>query len=352
MYNKEDIIKTGVCSYGMSGKLFHAPFIQNHPGFELTAIVERSKNDSKERYPDTKIYRSVEELIADESLQLIIVNTPVQTHYDYAKKVIAAGKHLIVEKPFTVTSQQAEELVELADKQNVMLFVFQNRRYDGDYKTVKEILEKKVLGDIKEVEIRYDRYRPEISYKVHKETDLPGAGTTYDLGAHLVDQSLQLFGQPKAVFADLVAMRDNSPVDDYFELLLYYPSFRVRLKGSCFVKEPVPEYILNGSKGTFLQKRSDLQETHLLKGVTPSLKGWCPAPAQPDGLLNAIIDGKEVREERTSSPGNYMLYFDDVYNAIHKKIANPVPGTDGVKIIRIIEAAKQSAKEGRIINVQ
>jgi len=346
------IIKTGVCSYGMSGKLFHAPFIQNHPGFELTAIVERSKNESKEKYPDTKLYRSVEELIDDESLQLIIVNTPVQTHHDYAKKVIAAGKHVIVEKPFTVTSQQAEELVQLADKHNVMLFVFQNRRYDGDYRMVKEVLDKKLLGDIKEVEIRYDRYRPEISYKVHKETDLPGAGITYDLGAHLIDQSLQLFGQPQALFADMMAMRDNSPVDDYFELILHYPSFRVRLKGSCFVKEPVPEYILNGSKGTFLQKRSDLQETNLLKGVTPSLKGWCPAPDQPDGLLNAIIDGNEIREERTSSPGNYMLYFDDVYKAIHKTIPNPVPGTDGVKIIRIIEAAKKSAKEGKIINVQ
>lgn len=346
------IIKTGICSYGMSGKLFHAPFIQNHPGFELTAIVERSKNESKERYPAAKLYRSVDELIADESLQLIIVNTPVQTHYDYAKKVIAAGKHVIVEKPFTVTSKEAEELVDLADTNNVMLFVFQNRRYDGDYKMVKEVLEKKLLGEIKEVEIRYDRYRPEISYKVHKETDLPGAGITYDLGAHLIDQSLQLFGQPKALFADMMAMRDGSPVDDYFEIILYYPSFRVRLKGSCFVKEPVHEYILHGSKGTFLQRRSDLQETNLLKGVSPSLEAWCPASEGPDGLLNIIEDGKEVKEKRTSAPGNYMFYFDDVYKAINKMMPNPVPGTDGVKIIRIVEAAKQSAREGRIINVQ
>ena len=346
------IIKTGICSYGMSGKLFHAPFIQNHPGFELTAIVERSKNESRERYPDAKLYRSVEELIADESLQLVIVNTPVQTHYDYAKKVIAAGKHLIVEKPFTVTSKEAEELVQLADKNNVMLFVFQNRRYDGDYKMVKEVLEKKLLGEIKEVEIRYDRYRPEISYKAHKETDLPGAGITYDLGAHLIDQSLQLFGQPKALFADMMAMRDGSPVDDYFEIILYYPSFRVRLKGSCFVKEPVHEYILHGSKGTFLQKRSDLQETNLLKGVSPSLETWCPAPEGPDGLLNIIEDGKEVKEKRTSAPGNYMFYFDDVCKAINKMAPNPVRGTDGVKIMQIVEAAKQSAKEGRIINLQ
>lgn len=346
------IIRTGICSYGMSGKLFHAPFIQNHPGFELTAIVERSKNESKERYPDAKLYRSVDELIADESLHLIIVNTPVQTHYDYAKKVIAAGKHVVVEKPFTVSSQEAEELVRLAEEKNVLLIVYQNRRYDGDYKAVKAVLDEKLLGEIKEVEIRYDRYRPEISYKVHKETDLPGAGTTYDLGAHLIDQALQLFGQPKALFADMMAMRDGSPVDDYFEIILYYASFRVRLKASCFVKEPVPEYILNGSKGTFLQKRSDLQETNLLKNVSPSLEPWCPAPDKPDGLLHIVSDGKEVKEERTSTPGNYMYFYDDVHKAINKTSPNPVPGTDGVKIIHIIEAAKQSAKEGRTINIQ
>jgi scyllo-inositol 2-dehydrogenase (NADP+) len=351
MYSKEKIIRTGICSYGMSGKLFHAPFIQQHPGFELAAIVERSKNESRERYPDSKLYRSVDEMIADPSLQLIIVNTPVQTHYDYAKKAIGAGKHVIVEKPFTVSAAEAEELVELAVKKGVMLFVYQNRRYDGDYKTVKELLDKKTLGDIKEVEIRYDRYRPEISYKKHKETDLPGAGITYDLGAHLVDQSLQLFGQPEAIFADLLAMRDGSPVDDYFELILFYPGMRVRLKGSCFVKEPVPEYILHGSKGTFLQRRSDLQETLLLKGVVPSLEPWCPAPDQPDGLLHIVSDNGDIREERTSPAGNYMFYFEDVYKAMHGEIPNPVPGIDGVKIIRIIEKAKQSAAEKRIISL-
>ncbi len=346
------IIKTGICSYGMSGKLFHAPFIQNHPGFELTAIVERSKNESREKYSASKLYRSVDELIADESLQLIIVNTPVQTHFDYARKALAAGKHVIVEKPFTVTSKEAEELVTLANEKNVLLFVYQNRRYDGDYKMVKDVLENKLLGEIKEVEIRYDRYRPEISYKVHKETDLPGAGSTYDLGAHLIDQALQLFGQPQSLFADMMAMRDGSPVDDYFEILLYYPSFRVRLKGTCFAKEPAPEYILNGAAGTFLQKRSDLQETNLLKGIAPSHGNWCPDPVTPDGLLHIVKDGKEIKEEKTSAAGNYMHYFDDVYNAVVNGAPNPVPGTDGVTIIRIIEAAKQSAKEGSVINIQ
>ena len=349
--NRPTIIKTGICSYGMSGKLFHAPFINAHPGFELTAIVERSKNDSRGKYPESKLLRSVEELFEEDALQLIIINTPVQTHFDYAKKAMLAGKHVIVEKPFTVTSAQAQELVDIARSQNVQLFVYQNRRYDGDFLAVKEVVNSKQIGNIKEAEIRYDRYRPEISPKVHKESDLPGAGITYDLGAHLADQALQLFGWPQAVFADMMAMRDKSPVDDYVEIILYYPSHRVRLKASCFVKEPVQEYIFNGSLGSFLQKRSDLQETMLLKDVSPSLESWCPAPDRPDGFLHTTIDGKEIREDRTSAPGNYMDYFEDVYKTLVNGAPNPVPGEDGVKSIRLIEAAKQSAKEGKVIIV-
>ena len=173
----------------------------------------------------------------------------------------------------------------------------------------------------------------------------------YDLGAHLIDQSLQLFGWPRALFADLMAMRTGSPVDDYFEILLYYPELRVRLKGSCFVKQPVPEYIFHGSKGSFLQQRSDVQEQQLLLDVIPSLKTWCPPLSEPDGLLVIEKEGKTVREERLSTAGNYMNYFDDVYKTLTGQAPNPVPGEDGVKIIRILEAALQSAAEKKIIDL-
>ena len=346
------MIKTGICSFGMSGKLFHAPFIANHPGFELTAIVERSKDESRAKYPQSKLYRSIEEMIADESISLVIVNTPVQTHHEFAQIAIRAGKHVIVEKPFTVTAKEGEDLVRLAEANGVLLIVYQNRRYDGDYRAVKEVLDKKLLGDVKEVEMRYDRYRTTISPKKHKESGLPGAGIIYDLGAHLIDQALQLFGEPNALFADAMAMREGSQVDDYFEIILYYHGFRVRLKGSSFVKLPVAEYILNGSKGTFLQKRSDMQEVKLLEDAIPTLSNWCPPPSEPDGILDIVEDGKELRKEMTSSPGNYMFYFDDVYKAIVNGSPNPVPGMEGVKIIRIIEAAKRSAGEGKVIQLR
>ncbi len=333
----------------MSGRLFHAPFIQNHPGYELTAIVERHNNDSRERYPESKLYRSVDELIADDSIQLIIINTPTHLHYENAKAALLAGKNIVVEKPFTITVREGEELAALAAKQNLFLSIYQNRRYDGDYHAVKNVIEKKLLGELREVEIRYDRYRPVYGGKVHKEGNLPGAGIIYDLSPHLVDQALQLFGWPQALFADVWKMRDDVVPPDYFELLFYYPKMRVRLKATCIARETVPAYMLHGMKGSFLQQRSDMQEQQLNAGVVPSLESWCPPPAEPDGLLYTEINGEVIRSHLTSIPGNYMGYYDDLYRALTRQAPNPVPAEDGIKTIRIIEAALQSAAEKRIV---
>lgn len=345
-------IKTGICSYGMSGKLFHAPFIEAHPGYELAGIVERNKNDSRERYPNSKLYRSVDELIADETIQLIVVNTPTHLHYEQAKAVLTAGKHLVIEKPFTITVKEAEELAALAEKNNLFLSVYQNRRYDGDYRAVKEVVQRGWLGEIREVEIRYDRYRPAFGGKQHKEGAMPGAGNLFDLSPHLVDQAIQLFGFPKALFADLIKMRDDVAVPDYFELLFYYDRLRVRLKATVIARESTYAYTLHGMKGSFLQQRSDLQEQQLQLGVKPSLENWCPAPDRPDGLLHTEINGEVVRKETTSSPGNYMGYYEDVYKALTGQGPNPVPAADGIRNTRIIEAALQSVAEKRIVNFQ
>ena len=343
------IIKTGICSYGMSGKLFHAPFLAAHPGFELTAIVERHNNESKDRYPDAKLYRSVEELCAAKDLQLIVVNTPTHLHFEHARMVLQAGKNMVIEKPFAITVKEAEELTALAERQKVFLSVYQNRRYDGDYYAVKDVLQQGVVGDLREVEIRYDRYRPAYGGKQHKEGNMPGAGILYDLSPHLVDQAIQLFGFPKALFADLIKMRDDVAVPDYFEILFYYDKLRVRLKASCIARESTYAYVLHGMKGSFLQQRSDLQEIQLLAGVKPSLKSWCPPPSSPDGLLHTEINGEWVRQETTSSPGNYMGYYDNVYKAITGQGPNPVPASDGIKNTRIIETALQSMKEGKVV---
>ncbi len=345
-------VSTGICSYGMSGKLFHAPFIEAHPGYELTAIVERHNADSKERYPHAKLYRSVEELCADKDLQLIVVNTPTHLHFEHAKMVLQAGKNMVIEKPFAIHVNEAEELAALAQNNKLFISVYQNRRYDGDYRAVKDVLQKGLLGEIREVEIRYDRYRPCYGGKQHKEGNMPGAGNLFDLSPHLVDQAIQLFGFPKAIFADLIKMRDDVAVPDYFELLFYYDRLRVRLKATVIARESTYAYVIHGMNGTFLQHRSDMQEQQLLAGVKPSLESWCPAPASPDGLLHTEINGEVVRKETTSSPGNYMGYYDDVYKALNEQGPNPVPAADGIKNTRIIEAAQESMKERRIINLQ
>jgi predicted dehydrogenase len=346
------IIKTGIASYGMSGKLFHAPFVEAHPGYELTAIVERSKDDSRKRYPQSKLYRSIDELINDASIELIIVNTPVQTHYEIAKQAINAGKHVIVEKPFTVTSAEGEELVKIAKEKKVSLFVYQNRRYDGDYHAVKDVIDQKLLGELQELEIHYDRFRDLPSGKAHKEGTLPAAGTLFDLGAHMIDQSLQLFGWPNAIFADTDIMRNGFGATDYFELLLFYnKKLRVRIKSSMLSRELLPAYILQGTKGSFFQQRSDQQEEQLLAGTIPSLQTWAPKTGLPDGLLHTEINSEVVRRPLTSTPGNYMGYFDDVYKSLTQNAPNPVPGEDGVKVIKIIEAAVSSNAEKKVINL-
>ncbi len=349
MFKQGSIIKTGICSYGMSGKLFHAPFIEAHPDFELAAVVERNKNESREKYPQAKIYRSVEEMLADDTLQLIIVNTPTHTHYAYVKAALQKGKHIIVEKPFTVLVKEAEELNALAEKNNLLLSVYHNRRYDGDYLAVKKIIEENILGELSEVEIRYDRYRTSASGKQHKEGDLPGAGTLYDLGSHLIDQALQLFGRPDALFADLATMRENVKAVDYFELLLFYKKMRVRLKATVIARETYYAYIVHGMKGSFLHHRSDRQEQQLLDGIAPSVKPWCALSQEPNGILHAEINGEEIRKQVTSPPGNYMDYFTDVYKALTGQAANPVPAADAIQTAEIIEAALESMKSGKII---
>jgi len=343
-------IITGIASFGMSGKLFHAPFINANPHYELRAIVERHKEDSRERYPDSKLYRSFEELIADPEIELVIVNTPVQTHFEYAVKALEAGKHIVVEKPFMVTTAEAEEVDRLAKEKERFLCVYQNRRYDGDFRAIKDVVTENLLGELKEVELRYDRYRTGHSGKDHKEGNKPGAGNLHDLGAHLIDQAIQLFGFPEAVFADVFTMRKNMEANDYFEVLLYYPRpFRVRIKGTVFAKESPYPFILQGENGTFLQQRSDLQEIKLLEGVVPAIESWIPTPEGFDGVLHTTINGEDVRKQTRSEMGNYMDYYEDVYNALRNNHPNPVPAADAILTMKVIDAALQSSRERKVI---
>ena len=344
-------INTALCSFGMSGWVFHAPFIAVHPGFNLYAVWERSKNLAAQKYPGVITCRTLEDMLADDNIELVVVNTPNYTHYDYAKKALLSGKHILVEKPFTVTTDQGRELIALAAEKNSKISVYQNRRYDSDYRTVKKILDEGWIGQVVEAEIHYDRYKEELSPKQHKETPGPGTGVLYDLGSHLIDQALQLFGKPEAVFADIAIMRAVSQVDDYFELLLYYPRHRVRLKSSYQVREALPGYILHGSKGSFIKAKTDVQETMLQAGKTPGGEDWGIEPDSEKGFLHTEKDGKLIKEYVPSLKGNYGDYYEGIYQALRHDKPVPVTAEDGLEVVRVIEAAHESNKLRKVISL-
>jgi predicted dehydrogenase len=345
-------IKTALLSFGMSGKVFHAPFIDLHPGFQLTGAWERSAKNIQQIYPQARSYASIEELLNDKEVELVIANTPTYTHYDYAKQALQAGKHIIVEKAFTTTVKEAEELKALSIQQNKKIGVYQNRRWDSDFKTVQKIIKEGWLGKINEAEIHFDRFKPTLSPKQHKEVPGPGAGILKDLGAHIIDQALCLFGMPEAVFADIRITRDQSQVDDDIDILLFYAAFRLRLKAGNLVREALPAFIMHGHKGSFVKSRADVQEADLVAGIKPNTTTWGTEPAEENGLLHTEKDGKVIRERITSLRGNYYDYYDAVYKALTSESAMPVTVDDGINVMRIIEAAIKSSDNDWIVGVE
>lgn len=348
-----EIIKTGLAAFGMSGQVFHAPFLHCHPRFELSKIVERSKELSKERYPNATIVRNFETLIADPEIELIVINTPDSTHYTYARQALEAGKHLIIEKPFTTTTQQGEELIALAESKGLMLSVYQNRRWDADFLTVQEILNKGLLGRLVEFESVFARYRNFIKPDTWKETGESGGGLTYNLGSHLIDQAVELFGMPEAVFADVATMRTGGKVDDYFLIRLLRPAeapeVKVTLKASYLMREAEPRFVLHGTLGSFVKHGVDKQEAALLAGQSPDQPHWGEETEQEWGLLHTEQGGKESCGNYPGVPGNYGGFYQNIYE--HLRLQKPLL-TDArniLNVIKVIEAAYQSQKEEKVI---
>ncbi|MDF5710721.1 MAG: Gfo/Idh/MocA family oxidoreductase [Nostoc sp. S4] len=346
-----ETVNTALCSYGLSGKVFHAPFINLHPGFELLGSWERSKKLIQDDYPNAKSYTSLEILLADKQIELVVVNTPNDTHYDYTKQALLADKHVIVEKAFTTTVAEAEELKELAQKKGKKLSVYQNRRWDSDFQTVKKIIQEGLLGDIVEAEFHFERYKPTLSNRQHTEVPGSGAGIIKDLGPHIIDQALHLFGMPNAVFADMRITREASQINDYFESILYYDKFRVKLKASFLVREPVPSYIIHGTKGSFLKSRADAQEDKLRVGMKPNTFDWYTEPESEYGLLHTEKDGKVIREKVKSLQGSYLGYYDAMYKSIVENQPIAVTAEDGINVMQIIEAAIKSNNQQKVIPV-
>ncbi len=344
-------IITGISSFGMSGKVFHAPLLSVHPNFQLKTVVERSKNEVKSIYPDIKRAGTFEELLKDEEIELIVINTPDHTHFEFALKALDAGKNVVVEKPFTQSISEGEKLINFADKKNLLLSVFHNRRWDGDFLTVKKIIENKLLGRLVEFESHYDRFRNYIQPNTWKEMPENGTGTLYNLGSHMIDQALTLFGMPEAVQADIRILRTDGKIDDCYELKLYYRDIKVALKGSYLVREPGPRYLLNGTNGSFLKYGIDPQEDALKGSVIPGSTAWGTEPNANWGILNTELNGLHYTGKVETIPGNYLAFYDDIFKAITIKTSPYVTAFEALNVIRIIEAAIESNKSKRAIEL-
>jgi len=332
-------IKTGLLSFGMSGKIFHAPFIADNPLFDFVAVVERSKKEANKYYPTIISYNSVEELLDNPEIELVIINTPNDTHFELSQKALKSGKHILVEKPFVPTSKEAKELFSLGESLDKKVMVYHNRRWNSDFLSVKNVIESKRIGNLIEMHIRFDRYRPEIGPKAFKEAPIPGSGIAYDLGSHMIDQAIYLFGTPQKTLKIGTKNRKNTQIEDYVCFVLSYgEGLQVYITISNLVVDNGAAYVLRGSEGTFKKLRSDVQEDQLIEGLKPSNPGFGVEPESNQGVLTYINTFQEKVVSRVASPTASIIgLFEEVYHAIRSDKPFPVTEEQIITQLEILE---------------
>ena len=343
-------LRVGVVGFGKSAKVFHVPFINTMEEFELAAVLERRSGESKALYPHIKLVRTIDEMVALDDIDLVVITTPNDTHFEYAAKSLRAGRHTVLEKPYTNTSEEGLELIRIGKESGKVFSVYQNRRYVSDFLTMKELLGDNLLGEVHEFNATYDRYRPEPVEGSWREADLPGSGILYDLGPHIIDQALNLFGHPKTITADIRQQRYFAKVDDYFNIWLDYGFLKVILHAGMLVREQGPRYMIQGTKGSFIKYGEDPQEARLRAGDLPVGADWGRENEDIYGLLHTEINGNIVRKKVPSKKGDFGLYYKHIYDCI----VNHAPVTerpeDGYNTIRIIELAIESSKQKKTLN--
>jgi scyllo-inositol 2-dehydrogenase (NADP+) len=318
---------TGLMAYGMSGRVFHAPFVALNPGFKLKAVVERHEKKADADHTGIISYNNVDEILNDKEIELIIVNTPGSTHFELATKALNAGKHVLIEKPIAVTSAETKALHDLGRKVGKHVMVYQNRRWDSDFVSVKKAIESGRLGELIEVHFRFDRYKATLSPKLFKESkSVPANGLVYDLGPHLLDQAISLFGKPLSYKLTTGIYRENSEVTDYFQYHLKYPhQLNVYLTSCLLIAQPTPSFVVHGTLGSFIKDRVDVQEAQLDNAIWPDAPGYGIEPTGEEGILATFgTDNKKITERISSEKGNYMGLFDAVHHTIRDNALFPI----------------------------
>ena len=358
-------VGVGVVGYGLGGRVFHAPFVSAVPGLRLVSIMQRKGDDAAKAYPTARIDRSVEDLLGDKEIELVVVSTPNETHFKLAKQALEAGKHVVIDKPFAATSEEALELGRLAKSKGLLVIPFHNRRWDGDFLTIKKLLAENAVGRLVTFESHFDRFRPTPRENTWKEAGNPANGMLFDLGPHLVDQVLALFGAPEKITASVRADRDETAIEDAFDITLHYPGkdgkgLLAHCRTSYLACINAPRFLLHGTKGSFLKFGLDPQEPALVGGskvpVLGSPEVWLQEPETAWGKLvvapvpsdPAMLVDKQIKTEA----GDYRGFYANVRDAILGKAPLAVTPEDGYRLIKLLELARMSSAEERTLNVE
>jgi scyllo-inositol 2-dehydrogenase (NADP+) len=357
-------ICVAVVGFGLGGRVFHAPFVSAVPGLKLEAIVQRKGDQAAQAYPGVRIIRSFEEALGDAAVQLVVVSTPNETHFALAKAALQAGKHVVIDKPFAGTSAQAQELVALAANKGLKVVPFHNRRWDGDFLTVRKLVEEKAVGRLVTFESHFDRFRPMQRENTWKEAGDDANGILFDLGPHLVDQCLALFGAPEAITASVRKDRDQTEIEDAFDITLQYKidghGLLAYCRSSWLACDNSPRFLLHGTRGSFKKFGLDPQEPALVSGAKVPRMGsgdnWLEEPKEQWGTLsvapNPADPGTLVKSEVKTLPGDYRGFYANVRDAINGVAEQAVKAEDGFRVIKLLEMARVSSAEGRTLKVE
>ncbi|HEV8304575.1 MAG TPA: oxidoreductase [Gemmatimonadales bacterium] len=334
------MLNVGLVGFGFAGKVFHAPVIRAVEGLRLAAIVQRSGGSAPDpRYADVEFVRSVDELLA-RAIDLVVIATPNTSHHPIAKQCLLAGRHVVIDKPFAPTLAEAQDLVELAQRQQRVLSVYQNRRYVGDFVTLQRLVSEGALGRIVVYESHFDRFRPDQKPGAWRERAEPGAGVWFDIGPHLLDQAFVLFGTPHAIAGDIRIERDGGAVDDAFDVTLHYPTLRAVLRASMLAAAPGPSFAVHGTRGSFIKYGVDAQEAALKAGRTPGEPDW---DADPPALYGTLTTPDGTRAVPTI-PSSYTRYYENVRDAILRRAELAVTPEQALNIMRGLELGVASSR--------
>jgi len=341
----DSAIEVGLIGYGLAGRAFHAPVIRAVPGMRLTAILQRTGNEAAEKYPDIRVVRSLEELLAIREILLVVIATPNDTHYSFAWQCLKAGRDVVVDKPFTTSLEEARSLVDFANRAGRLITVYQNRRYDGDFQAIRKLVAEGSLGRIVRFETNYDRYRPQLKPCAWRETTRAGSGILFDIAPHLIDHALVLFGLPEAVTADVRIERENALADDAFDIMFHYPrGMRAVLRSSILAAAPRPRFVLHGTQGSFVKQTFDPQENNLRHGNIPAKGAWGAEPEENYGLLT-IPDGEKFKQRRIPSAScDYRDFYANLRDALLAKTEAAVSPEWALNVMRLLEMARESSE--------